>query len=405
MVLFFLRTARHMNCQQSRKLFFGIHQNFQGSLAGAQIEGFAPLRNRQLFRDHIVQPHASLRENLHHPLPGFRGVTNGTSDLELLVKNLIDWKLDLPAANPNLSVSPHGPQRVQATPYRIFVPGALEGCVYAPSIAQLTHHIHNAPLRGVDSSGSSETESGVQTAIVPGSASHDGLDALRHQQLHAQKSHGTRAGYQRNVADADFGQLNNRFHHGGEWFAERGFVQRQIRRNAVELIRTHHHVASKTSVHAMAHAPAVRTKYEIAGNAVRALAAGNGCGSQAGHPFANARTGNLAADFHYGAGEFVAENYRRIIAKSILEDVNIRSTQTAKGDFDFDLRRPANRFVHIQDVDVTRARREFNEGFHSGPDSSGNASNGRNAGIGAQERTRALTGPRVFEESAKVPMF
>jgi hypothetical protein len=67
------------------------------------------------------------------------------------------------------------------------------------------------------------------------------------------------------------------------------------------------------------------------------------------------------------------ENHRGIIAKRILQHVNIGSTQTAKGDFDLYLQRPADRFIDLADFDVAWSGRILHESFHTQSDSEGAA--------------------------------
>lgn len=51
-----------------------IHQHFQRLPGGAEIKGRSPLRDGQLQRHHIVQPHLTLRVDVHHPSPRARRV-------------------------------------------------------------------------------------------------------------------------------------------------------------------------------------------------------------------------------------------------------------------------------------------------------------------------------------------
>jgi hypothetical protein len=122
------------------------------------------------------------------------------------------------------------------------------------------------------------------------------------------------------------GQFRNCLNYRSKWFAQGRFVEANIRRNAVELIRPQHDVTGKTSIHAVTHSPPVRTKNEIPSDAVTALAAGDGRRAQTCDFLPALYAGNFAADFHHGARELMAQDYGRIIPKSILKDMDVGST-------------------------------------------------------------------------------
>src|SRR5205823_603613 len=74
---------------------------------------------------------------------------------------------------------------------------------------------------------------------------------------------------------------------------------------------------------------------------------------------------DLAADLNYRAGEFMAEDHRRVTAESAVHDVQVRAAHAAEGDFDLDLARTANRLIHIEDLEIAFPGGELDERLHA----------------------------------------
>ncbi len=114
----------------------------------------------------------------------------------------------------------------------------------------------------------------------------------------------------------------------------------------------------------MAHSTAIGAEDEIPGQAVFALPASDRGGSETGRTLSQANGRNVLAYFDYCAGEFVAKNDRRVIAKCVVPDVDIGPANATIADLEFYLIIAAYRLFYINNPDVTLSGRIFNDSFH-----------------------------------------
>ena len=195
----------------------------------------------------------------------------------------------------------------------------------------------------------------LHPCLIAWRAGDDHLDAFGHQQLQAKQSHWPGAGYQRRIAGAHLGNLGDGLHHCSERFTQRCFFQTEVRRNAVQLIGPHDHVAGKRTVNPVTHAAALGAKDEMARATVGAFPAGHSGGAQARDSLADVGLGDAAPYLHHRAGKLMAQNYRRIIAKGVVKHVQIRSADSTEGNFELDLVVAAPGLIHFPDVDMAVA--------------------------------------------------
>ena len=78
-----------------------------------------------------------MRKNLHHAIPGLRGVADRALDRKLLVKDLIDRKPHFATANSHLRVFSQGPERFDTATHGVRMTSAFKGNVEAPSVRVL----------------------------------------------------------------------------------------------------------------------------------------------------------------------------------------------------------------------------------------------------------------------------
>jgi hypothetical protein len=116
----------------------------------------------------------------------------------------------------------------------------------------------------------------------------------------------------------------------------------------------------------MAHAPAVGAKDEIAREAIFALSTGNGSGAEPGNTFPQGCISNLPANLDHRAGELMAEYHRRVIAKGIVENVDVGPADSTVGNLQLYLFVPATRLLNFLYVNVAFAACVLDKSFHVG---------------------------------------
>jgi hypothetical protein len=75
---------------------------------------------------------------------------------------------------------------------------------------------------------------------------------------------------------------------------------------------------------------------------------------------------DVPAYLHHGAGKFMTQNDRRIIAKRIVENVDVRAADSTISDFQLYLVVSATRFRNLAYIDVSFATRVLDQSFHVG---------------------------------------
>ena len=219
----------------------------------------------------------------------------------------------------------------------------------------------------VDHRRGANPERRIQAFLISRSARDDGSYPFRNQQFEAKQPHGSGPRNQGRISDAHIGDFGDCLHHGREGFAHGGFIQRKIFRNAVELVRTHDHVAGKCAIHPVPHAPAIGAKDEVSRAAVLALATGNGGGAQACDSFSQRGVVvDVPAHLHHRAGKLMPQNDRGIVAKRIVKNMEIRSADSTIGDLQLYLVVSATRFLNFPYIDVPFATRVLDQSFHVG---------------------------------------
>jgi hypothetical protein len=94
------------------------------------------------------------------------------------------------------------------------------------------------------------------------------------------------------------------------------------------------------------------------------LTASDRRGTQAGYSLASIYAGNVAAHLHYGACELMPQNDWRIVAKRIMQDVDVCSAYSAVRDFYLYLILAARRLLDIQNVHISVSRSVLYKSFH-----------------------------------------
>jgi len=69
-------------------------------------------------------------------------------------------------------------------------------------------------------------------------------------------------------------------------------------------------------------------------------------------------------DLYDGARALVAQDHGWVVAKPVVEDVEIGAAHAAIGDLDFHLVVAAPRLVHVEDVDISLARGDLHQSLH-----------------------------------------
>jgi hypothetical protein len=115
------------------------------------------------------------------------------------------------------------------------------------------------------------------------------------------------------------------------------------------------------------HATAIGAKDEVSREAVLALTTGNCGGSQACNslPYRGVVV-DVPAHLDHGAGKFMPQNDRRIIAKRIVKNVDIRAADSTISDLQLYLVVSATRFLNFAYIDVPFATRVLDQSFHVG---------------------------------------
>jgi hypothetical protein len=117
----------------------------------------------------------------------------------------------------------------------------------------------------------------------------------------------------------------------------------------------------------MTHAPAIGAKDEVSGKAILALATRNRGSAKSRNSLPDCGVVvDVPSHFHHGAGEFMTQNDRRIIAKRIVENVEIRAADSTISDLQLYLVVSATRFRNLAYIDVPFATRVFDQSFHVG---------------------------------------
>jgi hypothetical protein len=98
----------------------------------------------------------------------------------------------------------------------------------------------------------------------------------------------------------------------------------------------------------MTHAATVGAKDEVSREAILALTTCNRGGAQACNPFADSRVVvDVPAYFNHGARKLMPEYDWGIVAKRVVKNVNIGSTDSAVGNLKLDLVIAATRFFDV----------------------------------------------------------
>jgi hypothetical protein len=77
------------------------------------------------------------------------------------------------------------------------------------------------------------------------------------------------------------------------------------------------------------------------------LTTGNGGSAQTRDSFSYGGVGDLRANFDHCPRKLMPEDHRRVVAKRVVENVDIRSADSAIGDLQFYLVFPATRLIHL----------------------------------------------------------
>jgi hypothetical protein len=115
------------------------------------------------------------------------------------------------------------------------------------------------------------------------------------------------------------------------------------------------------------HAPAIGAKDEISRAAVLALTTGNRSGAQTGNSLPQGRVVvYVPAHLNHCARKLMPENYRGVIAKRIVKNVNIRSAESTIGDLELYLVVSATGFLYLTYVNIPFATCILDQSFHFG---------------------------------------
>jgi hypothetical protein len=106
------------------------------------------------------------------------------------------------------------------------------------------------------------------------------------------------------------------------------------------------------------------TKDEISRAAVRALAAGNGCGAQARDSLSYLGIADIPAHLDHRACKLVSENHWGVVPKRIVKHVKVGSADPTEGYFKLDLVVSASWFVNFPYIDISFATCIFDQRFH-----------------------------------------
>src|SRR6202166_1579264 len=146
-----------------------------------------------------------MRKNLHHAIPGLRGVADRALDRKLLVKDLIDQKPHFATANAHLRVFSQGPGRFDTATHGVRMTSAFKGKVEAPSVRVLLDGITYASFFEIAHVRGPEATCGFKTQVVSVNADNDGIDSFGDQQFQTQQSNRPRTRYQHHVANPGTG--------------------------------------------------------------------------------------------------------------------------------------------------------------------------------------------------------
>jgi hypothetical protein len=117
----------------------------------------------------------------------------------------------------------------------------------------------------------------------------------------------------------------------------------------------------------MTHAPPIGAKDEVSREAVLALTAGNCSRAKACNSLPDRGVViDVAPHLDHGAGKFMSQDYRGIIAKRIVKNVDIRTAESAISDLQLYLVVAATRFLNFAYIDVPFATRILDQSFHVG---------------------------------------
>ena len=137
--------------------------------------------------------------------------------------------------------------------------------------------------------------------FIASSAGDDGPYARGYEELEAEQAHGTGAGDERRIAEADGRPFFDRLHGGGKGLAHSGFFKAERGRYLVDLVGAQQHIACECAVDAVAHSTAAGTEDEVALAAIFAFPAGDSGGTQAGDAIADGDGFDFGSDFDHGA--------------------------------------------------------------------------------------------------------
>jgi hypothetical protein len=160
------------------------------------------------------------------------------------------------------------------------------------------------------------------------------------------------------------GNLGHRLHGCGERLAERCLFERKAVGNAIQLIGTGDEVAREGAVNTVTDASPAATEDEVAGSAMFAVSACDGCGAEHGDTFSDPHVPREPPDFHDGARALVAQDHGWVVAKPVVEDVEIGAAHATIGDLDLHLLVAAPRLLHVEDVDIALAGGELHQSLH-----------------------------------------